>query len=322
MSNELMIIPDDKIQLVKDQICRGASDGELQLFIATCNRTKLDPFSKQCWAVKRWDSNLGREVMTFQTGVDGFRVIAARSEKYAGQVGPYWCGPDGVWKDVWLDNIPPIASKVGVLRTDFKEPLWAVAKFSSYAGRKKDGNLTPFWFKMPELMISKVAECLALRKAFPQDLSGIYSTEEMDQAVAEKDATPALIKPNEKDFKRMAAIQAEIKENKPAQVETIKVEQQTILNQPAQEPTPKVEKPIVNHAVPTEADIDKYKTNFNFGTYKVGTTFADLGVSGTKKMQTAIMSYALSLDSAGKEVPVQLKMFLDVSKLYLERHER
>jgi hypothetical protein len=71
---------------------------------------------------------------------------------------------------------------VGVLRADFKEPLWGVAKFSSYAARKKDGSLTPFWLKMPDLMIAKVAECLALRKAFPQDLSGIYSDAEMDQA--------------------------------------------------------------------------------------------------------------------------------------------
>lgn len=187
MSNQLEIISKDKVQLVKDQICRGASDGELQLFIATCNRTNLDPFARQCWAVRRWDSTLGREVMTFQTGVDGFRVIANRSDKYAGQVGPFWCGADGVWKDVWLDNMPPVAAKVGVLRSDFKEPLWAVAKFHSYAGRKKDGNLTPFWFKMPELMIAKVAECLALRKAFPQDLSGIYSQEEMDQAIVEKE---------------------------------------------------------------------------------------------------------------------------------------
>ena len=94
--NNLPIIPDDKIQLVKDQICKGATDSELKLFIATANRTGLDPFSKQCWAVKRWDAGLGREVMSFQTGVDGFRVIAQRSDKYAGQLGPFWCGEDGV----------------------------------------------------------------------------------------------------------------------------------------------------------------------------------------------------------------------------------
>lgn len=176
------VITPDKIQLVKDMYCKGATDSELQLFVAICNKTGLDPMLKQCWAVKRWDSGLGREVMAFQTGIDGFRVIANRSDKYSGQLGPFWCGDDGSWVDVWLSDKPPVAAKIGVLRADFKEPLWAVAKFSSYAARKKDGSLTPFWAKMPDLMISKVAECLALRKAFPQDLSGVYSDSEMEQA--------------------------------------------------------------------------------------------------------------------------------------------
>lgn len=188
MSKDLSIITKDKIQLVKDTICRGATDDELELFMLSCNRTGLDPFQKQCWAVKRWDSGLGREVMAFQTGVDGFRIIANRSDKYSGQVGPFWCDENGQWQDVWLKSTPPVAAKVGVLRSDFKEPLWAVARFSSYAARKKDGSLTQFWLKMPDLMIAKVAECLALRKAFPQDLSGVYSDTEMEQATPVKEA--------------------------------------------------------------------------------------------------------------------------------------
>ncbi len=187
MSNELAVISKDKIQLVKDMICKGASDNELEMFVSVCNKTGLDPLSKQCWAVKRWDSSLGREVFSFQTGVDGFRVIANRSNKYAGQLGPFWCGDDGAWKDVWLDSKPPVAAKIGVIRADFKEPLWAVAKFSSYAAKKKDGSLAPFWLKMPDLMIAKVAECLAFRKAFPQDLSGVYSDTEIEQDSVLKD---------------------------------------------------------------------------------------------------------------------------------------
>lgn len=159
-----------QIAALKQLGLTNAPKGDLAVFLHYAQRTGLDPFARQLYMIERG----GR--YTIQASIDGLRIVAQRSGEYAGQAGPFWCGEDGEWIDVWLSDQPPVACKVGVFRQGFTEPLWAVAKFSSYnAG-------TPIWRKMPDTMIAKCAEALALRKAFPNDLSGIYTSEEMAQA--------------------------------------------------------------------------------------------------------------------------------------------
>jgi phage recombination protein Bet len=186
---------DTQISALKTLGLSNATKGDLTFFFHQAQRTGLDPFARQIYMIERG----GR--FTIQTSIDGFRIIAQRSGKYRGQAGPFFCGEDGKWSDVWLKNTPPLAAKVGVYAEGWTEPLWAVAKYDSYAQQ------SPIWKKMPDLMLAKCAESLALRKAFPNDLSGIYTDDEMNQA----DVVEQKVKPQRVVIEPSVVVESQVK---------------------------------------------------------------------------------------------------------------
>ena len=146
-----------------------ATANDISFFAQYCQRTKLDPLSRQIYAISKREGG-----MQILLSIDGYRIIAQRTGEYEGSE-TFWCGTDGVWTDVWLNNNPPSAAKVIVYRKNCKRGVSAVALFREYANLKSNT-----WQKMPALMLAKCAESLALRKAFPSDLSGLYTTDEMN----------------------------------------------------------------------------------------------------------------------------------------------
>lgn len=168
----------EQIELIKTTICRGASDDELRLFLATADRLGLDPFARQIFAVKRWDNKDKREVMAIQVSIDGFRSIAARTGEYDGQGAAMWCGDDGEWCEAWLHDHPPAAAKVSVYRRGSSHAFVGVATYRSYLQTNKEGKPNSMWARFPDVMLAKCAEAVALRKAFPSELSGVHTDDE------------------------------------------------------------------------------------------------------------------------------------------------
>lgn len=160
-----------ELELVKDVYAKGATDQELALFIRTASRLKLSIEARQIFLVKRWDSSLQREVATPQVSIDGQRLVAERTGEYVPGRAPTF--------QYEADRL--ISASAFVKR--FVKGEWheieAPAFYAEYVQKNKEGKPNAMWSKYPHVMLAKCAESLALRKAFPNDLSGVYTDAEM-----------------------------------------------------------------------------------------------------------------------------------------------
>lgn len=178
-----------QIAALKQLGVKDATNGDLAVFFHQAVRTGLDPFAKQIYMIARWTKEGPKQ--TIQTGIDGYRLVARRAANRAGEDLSYedmlWCGPDAAWTDVWLADGHPAAAKLVIYRGQSR--FSAVALWREYVQTNKDGSPNAMWARMGANQLAKCCEALVLRKAYPQDLSGVYSEDEMPDPEPEPTTT-------------------------------------------------------------------------------------------------------------------------------------
>lgn len=182
---------DPQIAVLRHLGVEGATAADLDVFFHQCKRTGLDPFVRQIYMISRESSEKdgrGQWVkvikQTIQTGIDGYRLIARRAADRSGEgyslTAPQWADRNGGWREVWSKEWGfPIACRLTVTRAG--QPFTAVALFDEYVQTKRDGNPTRMWEQRPAGQLAKCCEALALRMAFPQDLAGLYTDDELGE---------------------------------------------------------------------------------------------------------------------------------------------
>lgn len=164
-----------QLQMIRDTYANGASEEEFGVLMEIAKARRLNPFLRQIHFVKRRNRKLNRDVWAAQASIDGLRATAQRTGMYQGQDEPEYS---------YDSNGKLECAKVRVYRKDWgNRAAVGVAFYSEYV-QKDDGRPNSFWSEKPHVMLSKCAEALALRKAFPEDMGGLYIPEEMGEPVA------------------------------------------------------------------------------------------------------------------------------------------
>lgn len=165
MNNELITKEDKSLLLAT--VAKGATESEFQMFWEFCKSTGLNPFKKEIWFIK---TGAGVQMMT---GINGFLTIANNHPQF-----------DGMTVSIKEEDGKLISATCTVYRKDRKYPSEATVYYSEYAKN------SPIWRTMPRMMLQKVAKSVALREAFPQELNGMYTQEEMPPEYSIQESKP------------------------------------------------------------------------------------------------------------------------------------
>jgi len=195
-------LSEDEIALLKRTLLVKFPEDQQLTFVRICQRTKLDPFVKQIYPTTRY-TKIGKgqdaervATLVTVTGIMGLCALAERTGNYDGCI-MAWSGKDGVWRPEWLSDEFPEAARCTVFHKQRTHPEIGIARWGGFAGQiynyqSKQWELSDFWIRMPEYMLGKCAKALALRGAFPDQMSNVYIREELDSNITDAEETEQL----------------------------------------------------------------------------------------------------------------------------------
>ena len=179
--------PTETKKLIAATVGKGLNQEALLLLQHVSLSKGLDPLANEIYCIPKGNK------ATIIVSINGMLKLC--SSQLDG-VDSVWFDNEGQQAQVWLSNDPPAACQVSVFRKGCTRPFVASCRYSDYKAN------TPLWTKMASRMIEKTTTAAALRLAFSDLLSGLYSQEEMDQAgftppaPAPVQADPATVAPN------------------------------------------------------------------------------------------------------------------------------
>lgn len=170
--------------IIRNYLVNGGgnvTDQEIVMFLNLCRFQHLNPFLREAYLIK-----FGNQPATIVTGKDAITKRAMRNPKFAGQqAGVVIYHPeDGQLEyrngSLLMADEQLVGGWAKVYVKGYDVPIEAVVSYNEYVGTTKDGTVNSQWSKKPATMIRKVALVQALREAFPEDLGGLYASEEMN----------------------------------------------------------------------------------------------------------------------------------------------
>jgi len=197
----------EELSVIKRNFAKDATDIEFHMFMGMCRHLNLNPFKNEVYFAKI------KGKVTVMVSINGLRNRAIETGLWRGRTIPLFCGKDGVWKEIWTEQEPPFACKVGVKKAGIDEPQYAIAEWDAYV-RKYEGKPTGMWAQMGTHMLAKCAEALAIRLSFSTVTFGMYTHEEMNNVTASVITEKALTD-EQKNFivKEITALTNEITED-------------------------------------------------------------------------------------------------------------